>query len=62
MNAISEVIQGSESSLFDRVYSELQKQGVSDKCLKDFEKYRNAEFDVLLEASEKYLTCLGYWV
>ncbi len=61
MNTISSIIQGQESSLFDRTYSALQKRGVCQEDLNRFEKYRNADIEVLIDVCTDALTDCGYW-
>jgi len=61
MKAISDVIQGGEQTLFNRVLLHIQQEGCSRRYIQEFEKYETAPFDEILEVSYRYLTALGYW-
>jgi hypothetical protein len=61
MNSVDSVIQGNESSLFDRVYEELKKCNASQKTLSDYESHRNDPLEELIEVSYEFLLSLGCW-
>jgi hypothetical protein len=61
MNSVDSVIQGNESSLFDRVYEELEKCNASKKTLADYESHRNDPLEELIEISYALLLELGCW-
>jgi hypothetical protein len=61
MNSVDSVIQGNESSLFDRVYEELKKCNASKKTLADYESHRNDPLEELIEVSYEFLLSLGCW-
>lgn len=61
MNSVDSIIQGNESSLFERVYEELKRCDASKKTLADYEKHRNDPLEDLIEISYDLLLNLGCW-
>ena len=61
MTSTAAIIQGNESTLFQRVYNELDKSGCPQQTLTEFEKHRNDELEPLIEVCCSFLSEFGYW-
>ena len=61
MKSISEVIQGSEDTLFNRVLFELQLSGCSKRVLQNFEQHQGEDTDTLIDVAYTYLGAVGYY-
>jgi uncharacterized protein YukJ len=62
MKQICTIIQGPESTLFNRVLLYLQRAGVSRRYLQEYEKAEGKPLEELLDISYKFLTESGYYL
>lgn len=61
MKPISEIIQGNEDTLFDRVLYHLRVAEISRRKIAEFEAHKNDSLEKLLDISYRFLLDAGYY-